>query len=209
MDLTFEDDPSDAIMGEQVAMPLKEDGAAVAVTVDNVDEYVQLLAEHRLVGRIREQVCTTMSLRTICWRVVYRLCAVVGTATSRHVWLGCCTHSWLFYCLLAGWLAELRRCARFAMGLAFLWTRDCAKNCVGSARQETSSFLCAALRASTCSAGGASRGTQADSRRHRPSWCGSGRQWREWMTPGSRLCFTSAQDRPGCPLGALACLWGE
>lgn len=56
LELTFESDTSDAVMGEQEATPLKEGGADIPVTKENVDEYLQLFAEHRLVGAIREQV---------------------------------------------------------------------------------------------------------------------------------------------------------
>ena len=40
----------------RVLIELKPDGASIDVTPDNLEEYLQLYAEHRLVGTIREQV---------------------------------------------------------------------------------------------------------------------------------------------------------
>ena len=34
----------------------KENGAGIAVTLDNLEEYLQLYVEHRLVGAIKQQV---------------------------------------------------------------------------------------------------------------------------------------------------------
>jgi ankyrin repeat protein len=56
LELTFEDDPSSALMGTQPSIPLKEGGAEIGVTRDNLEEYLQLWVEHRLVGSIRSQV---------------------------------------------------------------------------------------------------------------------------------------------------------
>jgi hypothetical protein len=56
LELTFEDDPSNALMGCQASIPLKEGGAAIAVTTANLEEYLQLWVEHRLVGSIQSQV---------------------------------------------------------------------------------------------------------------------------------------------------------
>ena len=62
VDLTFEDDGSDAAIvytrkeQQRVSVELKEGGAGIAVIMANKNEYLQLLAEHRLVGAIRPQI---------------------------------------------------------------------------------------------------------------------------------------------------------
>jgi E3 ubiquitin-protein ligase HACE1 len=56
LELTFEDDMSNAQMGNQASIPLKEGGAEIGVTSANLEEYLQLWVEHRLVGSIRPQV---------------------------------------------------------------------------------------------------------------------------------------------------------
>jgi hypothetical protein len=56
LDLTFEDDPSNAQMGTQASIPLKDGGAEIGVTKANLEEYLQLWVEYRLVGSIRPQV---------------------------------------------------------------------------------------------------------------------------------------------------------
>lgn len=53
--LTFEDDGSNEVMGQMGPVPLKESHLD-PVTKDNLEEYLQLLAEHRLLGAIQPQV---------------------------------------------------------------------------------------------------------------------------------------------------------
>ena len=61
-DLVFEDDSNDAAIvyeskeEQRPTTELKEGGAGLAVTQANKGEYLQLLAEHRLVGAIGPQV---------------------------------------------------------------------------------------------------------------------------------------------------------
>ena len=62
--LTFEHDTEmgqqdfvvDASKRQQVSIELKPDGANIEVTPDNLEEYLQLYAEHHLIGTIREQI---------------------------------------------------------------------------------------------------------------------------------------------------------
>ena len=62
--LTFEHDTEmgqqdfvvDASKRQQVSIELKPDGANIEVTLDNLEEYLQLYADHHLIGAIREQV---------------------------------------------------------------------------------------------------------------------------------------------------------
>jgi len=61
-DLVFEDDSNEAALvfeskeEQQPSVELKAGGAGIAVTQANKDEYLQLLAQHRLVGAIGAQV---------------------------------------------------------------------------------------------------------------------------------------------------------
>ena len=56
--LVFTDDSNDEeYSAAGAAIDLKPDGAEVEVTEENKAEYLQLFAEHRLVGAIQPQVC--------------------------------------------------------------------------------------------------------------------------------------------------------
>ena len=57
----------DANKRRRVSIELKLDGANIEVTPDNLEEYLQLYAEHHLVGAIIEQINALAKVWTSFW----------------------------------------------------------------------------------------------------------------------------------------------